>query len=90
MTIYKYPIRATDVQSVEMPEGAEILTVQTQNGDACIWALVNEDAPYKVRRIEVFGTGHQVSEEHKRKYIGTFQLRGGALVFHVFERLERA
>jgi hypothetical protein len=32
----------------------------------------------------VYGTGHPVVDE-PRKYVGTFQMRGGLLVFHVFE-----
>lgn len=30
--IYKYRIEVTDDQNIEMPVGAKILTVQTQNG----------------------------------------------------------
>jgi len=87
--IFKYQIMTTDYQEIAMPGKAEILTVQTQNEAPCIWALVNPDLEPERRHIEVFGTGHDVPcDEHiTRIYIGTYQLNGGALIFHVFERL---
>lgn len=69
-----------------MPEGAEILTVQVQHEAPCIWAKVNLNAPAETRLIEIFGTGHPMSET-ERRYIGSYQSRGGALVFHVFEEV---
>ena len=34
-------------QDVEFPKGAEILTAQMQNGQACIWAIVDPKAALK-------------------------------------------
>lgn len=84
-TVYKFPLETTDLQSVEMPIGAEILTIQTQNERACIWALVDVEQPLEKRHFEMFGTGHPVPANAERKYIGTFQMSGGRLVFHCFE-----
>lgn len=86
-TIYKYTLEATDVQQIEIPQGAEILCIQTQNETPCIWALVDPNATVTKRVFEIFGTGHNVPENGNRKYIGTFQLNQGALVFHCFELL---
>ena len=83
-TIWKYPLDVADHQVLNIPAGAEILCVQVQNGQACLWALVNADAPPARRGIFIHGTGHEVNRL-AGKYIGTFQLMGGALVFHVFE-----
>lgn len=86
--IYKYPIAVDDTQAVKMPEGAEILTVQLQGGFPCLWALVDTEKPIKEFYIKTFGTGHEVPETgYERKYIGTYQLEGGALVFHVFQTI---
>jgi hypothetical protein len=85
--IWKFELETTDRQTVAMPENAEILTVQTQNETPCIWAIV-EPENKKVRRVfEIFGTGNQVNcnEDTERNYIGTYQLRQGSLVFHLFE-----
>lgn len=87
-TIYKYPLSVTDFQEVLLPIGAEILTVQTQDETVCMWALVNPNEPQKeARNIEIFGTGHSIGYDMgvSRKYISTFQMHGGQLVFHAFE-----
>lgn len=90
ITIYKYPLIVTDEQEISMPLGAEILTVQTQNGIPCLWAKVDTSRPVDVRGIQMYGTGHPMEsgagEGEVGKYVGTFQLHGGSLVFHVFDR----
>lgn len=86
-TIWKYPIKTTDFQTIEMPEGAVILTVQMQLGTPQLWAMVDTDRPLTKRFIETFGTNHKMENNDKtfRDYIGSYQLRNGELVFHVFE-----
>lgn len=83
--IYKYPIEIEDEVSVEMPLGAEILCVQMQGGHPCIWALVDADEVGKqVKGFIWRGTGHTMPDNHG-KYVGTVQLHGGSLIFHLFE-----
>ena len=88
-TIWKFQLEVTDKQFIRMPKEAELLSVQTQNETPCLWALVNPNSPTEERCFEVFGTGHPVHCDMgiDRKFIGTFQLQGGVLVFHLFERL---
>jgi hypothetical protein len=85
--IFKYEIEARDHQSVEMPAGAQILSVQVQRDVPCIWAIVDPANPVESRSFEVFGTGHPFPAciGSGREYIGTFQLLAGSLVFHLFE-----
>lgn len=83
--IFKYQLETTDVQRIEMPQGAEILCIQTQNEVPCIWALVEPNATVTKRTFEIFGTGHNVPENVNRTYVGTYQLHNGGLVFHCFE-----
>ena len=86
-TIWKFTLNTTDVQQVEMPAYSEILCIQTQNETPCIWALIDpENEPVK-RTFEIFGTGHNIPSNSKRNYIGTYQLMGGSLAFHCFERI---
>jgi hypothetical protein len=84
--IYKYSLALTDTQFVELPLGAEILTVQMQGDRLCLWAMVNTlpEAIKKNRRIEIIGTGNPVPTGDL-KYISTFQMMDGGLIFHVFE-----
>ena len=81
--IWKYPVEATDSFLVEMPIGARILSVQVQRDEVCMWALVDPNAPTEGRRFNVYGTGHPIRRD-PGEFVGTFQLRGGALVFHLF------
>ena len=83
-TIHKYPLKVKDVQLIEMPAHAEILCVQIQIGIPCLWAKVNPNYGTESRAIYIHGTGH-TCDPRAKKYIGTFQLSGGTLVFHVFE-----
>ena len=84
-TIWKFKLEVTGKQLIEVPTGAIALSVQTQNNDPCIWALVNPSNPKENRAIEIFGTGNPI-RQGERSFIGTFQLSNG-LVFHVFENI---
>lgn len=84
-TIWKFPLELTFRQSIVMPVGAEILTVQIQNEIPCLWALVNPDEVVEFRHIEIFATGTRFYDIIvPRKYISTFQMGKGQLVYHAF------
>jgi len=85
MQVWKYPLPQHDEEfSVEMPEGAEVLTVRLQGGNPMLWARVKPSAPLTRRRFRWTGTGHPI-DPNAGKYIGTLMLAGGRLVFHIFE-----
>ena len=84
VTIWKYVIKCKDAQSVELPKGAKILTLQMQYGLVCIWAEVDPDATLEDVVLLTVGTSHSLPLS-RGKYIGTYQLEQGALVFHVYE-----
>lgn len=83
MRIFKYPAPLSDSLLVEMPRRAQVLTVQVQHGQPQIWALVEDDGSAVARTFRWVGTGHTL--ERDGNYVGTVQLEGGALVFHLFE-----
>jgi hypothetical protein len=70
---------------VDMPIGAEILTIQEQNEKPCLWALVDTEAKKENRVFCIHGTGHEISSIKAKKYIGTYQLLDGSAIFHIFE-----
>lgn len=84
MTIYRYPIAISDNITLMLPKGAQLLTAQVQHGIPRVWALVDPTAPAEPRRLYVYGTGHP-TQSGSQRYLGTMQLSGGMLVFHVFE-----
>jgi hypothetical protein len=83
-TIWKYPLSVTERQRIQMPQGAEILTIQTQAEQPCIWVIVDPEQPKEIRYLETFETGQEITDA-PRKYLGSYQLKEGKFVFHVFE-----
>ncbi len=41
--IWKFPFELQAIIEVEMPEGAEVLSVQSQFNEPMMWAFVNPD-----------------------------------------------
>lgn len=87
LTIWKYEVPAADYFELSLPPNAKPLTVQVQRGNPQMWVLLDQDETiYVDRKFYVAGTGLPISEPMGiLQYVGTFQLRGGLLVFHVFE-----
>ena len=88
ITIHKYKLAVTERQTLQLPEGAEILSVQTQRGEACLWAMVDTQVVTEPRVIEIFGTGYPIHQDMgvSREFLNTFQIEELGLVFHAFER----
>jgi hypothetical protein len=82
-TIYKYPLHSKDC-TLQLPKGAEILTVQLQNEIPTLWALVNPMTVTEERHICIVGTGWDV--EDNMKYITTYM--DGYFVWHAFELIK--
>ena len=87
--IWKFPIlKMLEEFELDIPKGAEILTVQMQSGRAQLWALVESQQSTEKRTFFVCGTGQEVHPsiaDGRGHYIGTFQEEGGALIWHFFE-----
>lgn len=84
--VWKYQLKIADATDIEMPKGTDVLAVQVQNNQICLWAAVNDTtAELETRRFYLIGTGHPMPDD-AGIYVGTVQLSGGALVLHVFER----
>jgi hypothetical protein len=81
--IYKYPFAVSDAVDVRLPDGAEILHVECQNGEPCIWALIDPARAHHVRRFRVIGTGHDIVSLKGLTFVATFQQP--PFVWHLFE-----
>ena len=95
MRVYKYWIPIEDQFTLALPLGAQVLDVQMQGDAAQLWALVDPalmgpTAPCEAREFILRGTGHDIDlpGPSALSHCGTFQMQGGALVFHVFEVLQ--
>lgn len=86
--IWKYELPIEDSFTLEMPVGAQVLSVQTQRDVACMWARVVLDSPKEKRQFRVIGTGNPIDyTTGPMSHLGTFQLANGNFVGHVFEVL---
>jgi hypothetical protein len=86
MTIWKYFLEVNDFNRIPMPYEATVLTLAVQGDQPCLWALVDPMASHMnvPRTFRTYSTG-QAMPDNPGIYIGTYQLRGGSLAFHVFE-----
>lgn len=88
-TIWKFPLRLTDVQTVMMPAGAEILAVGVQADGIMLWARVDPAVSERQGyNIAIVGTGHPAPDDTQSTYIGT--VMDGPYVWHVFTEKESA
>lgn len=86
MKIWKATLEMKDSQNIVVPLGADILTVQLQKGQPTVWFICDDTTPMKsFKTINIYGTGQPLPNEPGR-YIATFQLQDGDLVFHAFEQ----
>ena len=96
-TIWKFPVPVSDEFKLDLPRGARFLSAQVQGSDFAVrehlrvqaWFLLDPEAPKERRKFCVIGTGHEIHGEPARPrlvHLSTFQIDGGRLVFHLFER----
>jgi len=84
--IYKYVLDLKPTTSIKIPAGYEILTIQQQHNNICLWALVDTDSPVIVETFHIIGTGQMFPwEKTKVKYVNTVQMGNGALIWHIFK-----
>lgn len=86
-TVWKYALEP-DEFTIEMPRGAQVLSVDNQGGSNCMWAMVDPAEPLVTRRFRLAGTGHELDRPDELRFIGTVQMYGGKIVLHLFERVE--
>lgn len=81
IAVYKYEFAVANEVDVEMPSGAEVVAVGSQDTNhICLWAIVDTDKPVTTRKFQVCGTGHPL--DSVGPYIGT--VFDGPYVWHVF------
>lgn len=84
-TIFKYPLQLREEQTILLPEGAEILSIQLQDDIPTLWTMLDRGGKEAVNhRIRMVGTGWAFEAKGRLKFLSTVQTRDG-LVFHFFE-----
>ena len=91
-SIFKYDVVEAKTGVIEGPI-TKLLTAQVQHGSIMVWAEVDTEAEKVKYQIVPIGTGWPLDAPageqcvlDTHQYIGTVQLAGGGLVFHVYAR----
>lgn len=85
-TIWKIHLKQTGASMVEMPKGAQVLSVGWDGGHLLsLWAKVLPEQEVEERQFVVLGTGWPIDEKRELKFIGTVSQAGNTLICHVFE-----
>ena len=84
--IFKYELKITEQQVVFLPDQAEIISVDNQDGTLCLWAIVGTNSRKVDRHIEIVGTGSPMPNV-ERIFLGTVLMP--PFVWHVFEFFPR-
>ncbi len=84
--IYKQQLAFMNSQAVLIPEDAEILSIQIQNGTLCFWYMCDQYSSVKKERyFHIYGTGMTVLPDNGNEtFLETVQAEDGH-VWHVYE-----
>lgn len=81
--IYKYTLEVTDTQTLEMPNGSKLLTIQNQNNDIVLWVECDPNAKLVNYNFLIIGTGFELPLlSNQQDYLDTVQI--GRLVWHIY------
>jgi hypothetical protein len=73
--IFKYPVEVVSRQIIQMPTGAQVLSVGRQGPMPFLWASVDDTQPLEPRVFRLVTTG-EVFNEERLLYVGHIQLGG--------------
>lgn len=83
--VYKFELVSNGI--IQMPIGAEVVSVTFQFDQLFLWAIVDTLALKEERYFFVQKTGQEFLNDPLFKYVGTAHHKSGYWVIHVFEKL---
>lgn len=85
--IFKYQMPVLEQFTMELPEGAEIIRMQDQDGLFWLWAVVDTEKPLETRSFMAFKTGAPIPRDVALSYVGFcavfVQMELGLYIFEV-------
>lgn len=86
-TIWKYQLAIRDVQKLQIPSGATLLSVQFHHSyhhrELCAWFVLDPEMKPEERTFRIFNTGMPVENAESLTYLNTVQ--DGDSIRHIFE-----
>jgi len=86
ITIHKFKLELIQIQEVVSPP-MEFLSVQYQNNDITVWAVVDTDIEESKTTFKIVGTGRPFPDRNSWHYVGTVQQ--DTFVWHIFSKRNR-
>jgi hypothetical protein len=83
-TVYKYRLPLDEAFTIDLPRAAQLLSIQVQDGDAVLYALVDTEFESVSVEFRQVLTG-QALPDVALNYIGSYRFRLDGLVYHIFE-----
>jgi hypothetical protein len=83
-TIWKFRLLVRDYDTIQMPAGANIISVDVQHGEVCLWAEVDPGAAPQPRHFALVPTGGQLPRRNL-EHLGTVLISSGNFVLHIYE-----
>lgn len=92
--VLKYTLQNENTKTIQVPGCTDantfkdqVLHVDVQRDDICIWCIADEEQPMQDVEIAVCNTGDYLDDNlQKEDFLGTVLMFNGSLVFHVFGR----
>lgn len=85
LTVHKFHLEIGKLNTLQIPEEAELLTIQNQRGNICAWFLVNTNNLFEERVFSVFGTGSSLNKVEMDDSVYCATIQQGEFVWHIFE-----
>ena len=85
LLIWKYEIFRPGAFTLELPQGAKLLYVASQQNKPYMWFQVDPLEDLERRRFVLLATGIQYAVTGRVDYHGSLQMDDGALIYHLFE-----
>lgn len=82
--VFKYILPLTPLNSVTLPSGFKVLSVQVQHGNICMWVQLDPSAKSVLTQIAILSDGEAFPRGYDRCYAGTVISPDGADVYHIF------
>lgn len=86
-TIYRYPLRVTDVQSITGPGLSRVIAVDNRRGELEVWAEVDDAQPERTATIRIVGTGNPRMHDSDVPYVG--HVIDGPFIWHIYAEVSR-
>lgn len=87
--VYKYSVQPTasaqDPIQMNLPLGAEVLSVGQQGDEVFIWAAVDPMYPTESHTFYLIPTGGNIPNGKALTFVGTVHLYAGRIVAHLFK-----